>query len=520
MFRVGISLAVLSQGVDGLRRGKTEEVAGVPIKNYRYRHLQVAAAGAEADTFDWIVKFKNGVQDPQLVQFCGGECSSMGHPSLGGIPLATVRATEKQLEQMLAAHPGVAEFVEPDSPVFTEAVVETARNAPWGHANINLPSAQFTGRGTHIYVMDTGIRTTHLDFGGRGIPTVDTIAGGGSVRECDPSDTTCAADGDGHGTHVAGTAGGLTFGVAKEAALHAMKVCCGGGTNINGGMDWIAQFAQKPAVMTMSLGSYTTPESSRVAVDAVVNSGVTVTVSAGNRGSDSCLKSYTFIASAIGVGSSTSTNARSGFSNFGTCNAIFAPGSSILSASHRSDSGSATMSGTSMAAPHVAGAAALLLEEDPTLVAGEGVRAALRARATANVLTGLQTGDPNLLLNVGVEGGPTTPRPTLPPPPTPAPGTWTVTGSGCQIDGACVQSNNYPQNYGNDESCIIDVGNLPIAVEYFETERSYDELTVNGVAYSGTPSNINDINGVQNGKLSWASDYSVTKKGWRICRTD
>merc|ERR1719330_2182975 len=266
--------------------------------------------------------------------------------------------------------------------------------------------------------------TTHQDFGGRAVPTVDTIAGGGSVRECDASDTSCAADSDGHGTHVAGTAGGRNFGVAKEAVLHAMKVCCGGGSNINGGMDWIARYAQKPAVMTMSLGSYSTPVSSRVAVDAVVNSGVTVTVSAGNRGTDSCLKSYTFIASAIGVGSSTSTNARSGFSNFGTCNAIFAPGSSILSASHRSDSGSATMSGTSMAAPHVAGAAALLLEEDPTLVAGEGVRSALRAKATANVLSGLRQGDPNLLLNVGGAGGPSpipTPSRRRSPSPSPTP---------------------------------------------------------------------------------------------------
>merc|ERR1719356_241145 len=124
-----------------------------------------------------------------------------------------------------------------------------------------------------------------------------------------------------------------------------MRVCCGTGSNINGGMDWIAQFAQKPAVMTMSLGSYTTPESSRVAVDAVVNSGVTVTVSAGNRASDSCLKSYTFIASALGVGASTSTDTRASFSNFGTCNAIFAPGVSTVSATHRADTGSSTKSG-------------------------------------------------------------------------------------------------------------------------------------------------------------------------------
>merc|ERR1719492_13626 len=204
-------------------------------------------------------------------------------------------------------------------------------------------------------------------------------------------------------------------------------------------MDWIAQFAQKPAVMTMSLGSYTTPESSRVAVDAVVNSGVTVTVSAGNRGSDSCLKSYTFIASAIGVGSSTSTNTRSGFSNYGTCNAIFAPGSSIVSASSSSDTGSSTKSGTSMAAPHVAGAAALLLEEDPTLVAGEGVRRVLRARATANALRGLRQGDPNLLLNVGGAPSPTPPSPTPPPPtpPSPTPPPPTPPTGGCVHETDC-----------------------------------------------------------------------------------
>merc|ERR1719330_1058278 len=240
--------------------------------------------------------------------------------------------------------------------------------------------------------------TTHQDFGGRAVPTVDTIAGGGRVTECNPSDTSCAADTGGHGTHVAGSAGGRTFGVAKQAVLHAMKVCCGGGSNILGGMDWIASKASKPAVMTMSLGSYSTPESSRVAVDAVVNSGVAVIVSAGNRGTDSCLKSYTFIASAIGVGASDSENWRAGFSNFGTCNAIFAPGVDTVSASNWDDIGSRIMSGTSMAAPMVAGVSAMLLQQDGTRSPAK-IRELLRSRATEGVLKSLRTGDPNLLLN-------------------------------------------------------------------------------------------------------------------------
>merc|ERR1719325_48794 len=322
----------------------------------------------------------------------------------------------------------MVEFVEPDSPVELEpdmGVEDSTESDQYNLDIINFQDAAYSGTGVHIYVMDTGIRTTHQAFGGRAVPTVDTIAGGGNPVFCSSGDTNCAADDHGHGTHVAGTAGGNTYGVARGAILHAMRVCCGTGSDINGGMDWIARRAQKPAVMTMSLGSYTTPESSRVAVDAVVNSGVTVTVSAGNRGTPSCEKSYTFIASALGVGATDRSNRRASWSNYGTCNAIMAPGVSIVSASHTSDTGRSTKSGTSMAAPLAAGATALLLEEDPTFTPAQ-IKTTLRARSTVGALSGLLTGDPDMLLNVGItHTGPPTPAPPTPAP-TP-PGNFEVT---------------------------------------------------------------------------------------------
>jgi len=383
------------------RKTATRALSGVPVLNYRYRHLQVSAADGG---FDWVLKFKDGVSDQQIKNFCGGDaghglCHAVGHA--GGVPFASLHTTEQALEKLLEQSGSMLDWVEPDTPVVLEPEFENEAQANnvWGLDTIGLPRASFTGDGVSIYVMDTGIRTTHNDFEGRAVATVDTISGGGAVRECG-GDTTCAADTHGHGTHVAGTAGGQIYGVAKRATLHAMKVCCGSGTNILGGMDWIAQYAAKPAVMTMSLGSYSTPESSRIALDAVVASGVVVTVSAGNANYPSCDKSYTFIRSAIGVGASTSTNGRASFSNYGECNAIFAPGVSTLSASHLSDTGSSTKSGTSMAAPLVAGVSALLLEQDGTR-SPEKIRELLRARGQSGLLTGLREGDPNILLWAG-----------------------------------------------------------------------------------------------------------------------
>jgi subtilisin family serine protease len=402
------SIALLLQGAGALRKIKrgNHKVAGVPVYHYHARHMQQSDLEAASNgVYSWVLKFQDNLEDNLLEEFCGGECTVMGHPGRGGVPFATVTGPEGKLQEMLERLPGLVDFIEPDMSVDIEpqpTVLEESSSAaaPWSHETIGLSDAKFTGKGVHIYVMDTGVRTTHTDFEGRAIPTIDTVKGGGKVHECDPTDTDCAADTHGHGTHVAGTAGGAKYGVAKEATLHAMKVCCGMGSNIYGGLDWIAVKAEQPAIMTMSLGSYSTPEASRVAVDKVVDSGVTVVVSAGNANYNSCMKSYTFIASALGVGAMGSNNARASFSNYGTCNAIFAPGVSIVSASHRSDDGSATMSGTSMAAPLTAGAAALLLEEDSSLTPAQ-IRSTLRSRAKKGVLTGLKQGDPNMLVYVG-----------------------------------------------------------------------------------------------------------------------
>lgn len=403
---MGLGLAINSLALRQ-KQGSQMTSQGVPIHHYWYRHLQNGGEVGvqEAGVYDWVLKLKDGFDAQQLQVLCGSDCSFRGHK--GGVPLAILRGSEKVLENVLSRAAHLVSFVEPDTPVVLEEpiqvddgeLVETSADL-WGHDAIGLTEAQFTGKGVTVYVMDTGVRVSHSDFGGRAVPTIDTIRGGGDIYECAPDDASCASDSHGHGTHVAGTVGGIQYGVAKEATIAAMKVCCGYGSNIYAGMDWIATNAEKPAVMTMSLGSYSMPYASQIAVDAVVASGVTVTVSAGNADYDACLKSYTFIPSAFGVGAANRTYTRASFSNWGTCVALFAPGVSILSASKSSDGGSTTMSGTSMAAPAVAGASALLLEESPALTPIE-VRNKLISNAKENVLHDLKNDDPNLLLWVG-----------------------------------------------------------------------------------------------------------------------
>jgi len=239
-------------------------------------------------------------------------------------------------------------------------------------------------------------------------------------------------------------------------------------------------------------------------------------VAGGNENSDACNFSPAFVPSAITVGSTTSLDARSSFSNYGTCTNIWAPGSSVLSASYSSDTGSSTKSGTSMACPHVAGGAALVLEMNPTMKAS-AVLAELTRNGEKDAISDLKSGDVNVLLSVReFYTGPPTPAPPTPAPP--PPGTWELSGSGCQMEGDCISSLNYPANYGNDEACNVQLwGDIPLRFDAFDTESGYDVLRVGGTSYSGTSG---PAGGSYSGSISWASDHSITNSGWKLCRTD
>jgi subtilisin family serine protease len=283
-------------------------------------------------------------------------------------------------------------YVEEDSVVTADA---TQSNPPWGLDRIdqrNLPlnaiyTFNWTGSGVRAYVIDTGIRTTHTQFGGRASNVFDAFGGSG-------------ADCNGHGTHVSGTIGGSTYGVAKSALLRGVRVldCNGSGSNsgVIAGVDWVTNNHINPAVANMSLGGGAS-SALDTAVNNLSNSGVPIAVAAGNSNANACNSSPARAANAITVGSTTTTDARSSFSNFGTCLDLFAPGSGILSSYFTSDTATATLSGTSMASPHVAGVAALYKQFSPG-ASSTTVRNAIVNNATTNVVTNPGTGSPNRLL--------------------------------------------------------------------------------------------------------------------------
>lgn len=247
-----------------------------------------------------------------------------------------------------------------------------------------------TGAGVTAYIIDTGINASHEEFSGRVGAGYDAVGDGNGTDDC-----------NGHGTHVAGTVGGTTYGVAKDVTLVPVRVldCEGSGTDtgVIDGMDWVAGQGG-PAVANMSLGGGASSAIDE-AIDRIVDAGVTVAVAAGNETADACDSSPARADSAITVAASNIDDQAAYFSNYGSCVDLFAPGEDITSSWMGSDTATNTISGTSMATPHVTGAAALYLEEHPG-ASPSSVASALEAAATPDVVSGVN-GSPNLLLNTG-----------------------------------------------------------------------------------------------------------------------
>lgn len=293
----------------------------------------------------------------------------------------------------LSRNPNV-EFIEADQVITIDA---TQSPATWGLDRIdqralplnNTYNYNFTGAGVTAYIIDTGIRVSHNEFGGRASSGYDFVDNDSNADDC-----------NGHGTHVAGTVGGSTYGVAKGVSLVGVRVlnCEGSGTTsgVIAGIDWVtAQHTIGKAVANMSLGG----GASTALDNAVRNSiadGVVYAIAAGNSNRNACNFSPARTAQAITVGATTATDARASYSNKGKCLDLFAPGSSITSAWITSDTATNTISGTSMAAPHVAGVAALYLEGHNATP--QQVRDAIVGAATPNVVKNRGNNSPNLLL--------------------------------------------------------------------------------------------------------------------------
>lgn len=323
------------------------------------------------------------------------------------IPAFTATMTALEARR-LAADPSVR-LVEQDrrigiayapaqaGPVAEAGADSTQRNPDWGLDRIDQRSDVLSGTYTptddgsavHAYVIDTGVRITNREFGGRASYGYDFVNYDRIASDC-----------NGHGTHVAGTIGGSAYGVAKKVKIVAVRVldCSGQGyvSDIVNGLDWVTQHATRPAVANMSLGGGNDPVLDQ-AVAASIASGITYTVAAGNDGANAAGDSPADVSSAITVGATNPDDTRAGFSNYGADLDLFAPGVNIESAWDTSDTATQVLSGTSMAAPHVAGAVALLLAEHPNWSPAT-VRNHLVGVATAGVVGDAGVGSPNRLL--------------------------------------------------------------------------------------------------------------------------
>ncbi len=380
------ALPAAAQG-EILGAGSPDAIAGSYIVVYRDGVVGTTAAAVEARTSGLAAKHQAKVERTYS-------------SALRGFAAAMSEAQAKRL----AADPVVA-YVEQNQRV---RITGTQSPTPsWGLDRIDqrdLPLNNSytypdnTGGGVRAYIIDTGVRVSHSDFGGRAVHGRDTVDNDNDASDC-----------NGHGTHVAGTVGGTAYGVAKGVTLVAVRVldCQGSGTlaGVAAGVDWVTGNNTGRAVANMSLGASGSNATLETAVRNSIVDGVTYGIAAGNgdifgNPQNACNFTPARVAEAITVGATQNNDAKASFSNFGTCLDIFAPGVGITSAWFTNDTATNTISGTSMATPHVVGAAALYLAANPNSTPQQ-VRDGLVNNSTPNKVTNPGTGSPNRLLFVG-----------------------------------------------------------------------------------------------------------------------
>jgi subtilisin family serine protease len=394
-----VVVAVTGLAMGGPSAAAASDLSGPPA----------AGSVGEQGQARYLVRYRHGVDVAAQARNLRAHGVEVRRTFSHALRAAAVTTTPAKAAALARSRQVIA--VEVDSPVHA---AQTQSPAPWGLDRIDqrsLPlSTTYTapndGAGVDVYVVDTGVRRDHVDLGGRVAAGWSAIVDGRGSGDC-----------NGHGTHVAGTIGGRTYGVAKAVRILPVRVldCDGSGlmSGVMAGLDWVAAHhaAGSPAVVNLSLGGDASATVD-AALDNLIDDGVVAAVAAGNATIDACTISPARVEAAITVAASDTSDRQATFSNHGPCVDLYAPGVGIASAWHTSPTATSTMQGTSMASPHAAGAAALLLSQDPASTPAE-ISARLVGGATTATVSSVSSGTPNRLLFVPASEATPSTEPTV-----------------------------------------------------------------------------------------------------------